>query len=312
MHVYITIHLVLSETGKVKGIPMDHHSPKEIISRAAAFVALNTRLLERQRFHHLFAGGPPEPVLAALHAYQNGDGGFGNALEPDKRCRESQPVDAQVALEVVDEIGFDLPTAQRVCDYLTMITTDAGGVPFVLPSVASAPRQPWWNSDPDPPESLNPTAAIAGLLHKHAVQHPWLVIATEYCWKAIAASETEEPHELLCILTFLEHAPDQERATREFDRIATRLQARSLVARDPQTPGYVKMPLEWAPTPQHRCRQLFSDDLIAAHLDALTARQQPDGGWPITWGALSPGSELEWRGMVTITALKTLQAYGRL
>ncbi|HJZ45954.1 MAG TPA: hypothetical protein VKE41_02270, partial [Roseiflexaceae bacterium] len=173
-------------------------------------------------------------------------------------------------------------------------------------------RAPWWNTDDDPPASLNPTAAIAGLLHKHGVKHAWLDRATEYCWRTIGASQLDEPHLLQAIITFLENAPDQERARREFERVATSLFENDLVKIDPDAEGYVKMPLDYAPTPRSWCRRLFSDDVIAAHLDALAARQQPDGGWPITWPPVSPADELEYRGIVTLGALRTLRAYGQL
>jgi hypothetical protein len=85
-----------------------------------------------------------------------------------------------------------------------------------------------------------------------------------------------------------------------------------MVELDPQATGYVHMPLEWAPTPQSFCARLFRDQVIDTHLDALAARQQPDGGWPLTWEPLSEGATMEWRSYVTLEALKTLKAYGRL
>ena len=85
-----------------------------------------------------------------------------------------------------------------------------------------------------------------------------------------------------------------------------------VIERDPNATGYTQKPLDWAPTPDSFCRHLFPDDLIATHLAALAARQQPDGGWPITWSPVSTAVEAEWRGWVTIRSLQTLQAYGVL
>src|SRR5262249_28395159 len=92
-----------------------------ILARAEEFIWSNARLLERRLFARLFKGAPAEPVLAALRAYQNEDGGFGNALEPDKRCPDSQPVDQEVALHVLDDVGMDEAIARRVCDFLMSI-----------------------------------------------------------------------------------------------------------------------------------------------------------------------------------------------
>lgn len=287
-----------------------------ILERAADFIWRNARLVDRRRFAHLFGGAPSAPVVAALRAYQNADGGFGNALEPDKRCPDSQPVDVEVALRMLDDLGDEAdwrdPLIDHVIDFLATITTPSGGIPFVLPSVRAYPRAPWWEADDNPPASPNPTAAIVGLLLKHGVRRPWVDRATDYCWQAISEGSTEEVHELATILTFLENAPDRPRAEREFGRIAERLFAARLVELDPEATGYVRKPLDWAPTPTSWCRRLFDDRVIAAHLDALAARQQPDGGWTISWPPMSPLVELEWRGFVTVDALKTLSAYGRL
>ena len=283
-----------------------------ILARAEEFMWSNARLLERRQFAHLFKGAPAEPVRAALRAYQNADGGFGNALEPDKRCPDSQPIDQEMALHVLDGVGIDAASVGRMCDFLVTISTAESGVPFVLPTVRSAPRAPWWNSDDDPPASLNPTASIAGLLHKHGFQHAWLDRATDYCWSTISASQLDEPHLIQAIITFLENAPDLPRARREFERVATSLFEHELVVIDSADTSYVKMPLDYAPTPQSWCRRLFSDEVIAEHLAALAARQQPDGGWSITWPAVSPACELEYRGLVTLNALRTLRAYGQL
>jgi hypothetical protein len=285
----------------------------DTIARAQEFVWANARLLERQLFAYLFAGGDKEPVLAALRAYQNADGGFGNGLEPDKRDPHSQPVDCEHALHILNEIdGFDDPMVARLCDFLPTITTTDGGLPFALPTVNDYPRAPWWSADADPPASLNPTAAIAGLLLKHGVRHPWVTQATDYCWGAISESETTEFHTLMPVITFLEHAKDRVRAERELERLAARLREPGVIATDLDTAGYVQKPLDWAPRADSWARRLFPDDLLALHLKALAARQQADGGWPIAWDPISEGVRLEWRGWVTIQALRTLQSYGAL
>jgi hypothetical protein len=287
-----------------------------ILERAADFIWRHARLLDRQRFAFHFQDAPGAPVVATLRAYQNADGGFGNALEPDKRCPDSQPVDVETALRVLDEVGDEAlwrdRLINRTIEFLEGITTPEGGIPWVLPTVRGYPRAFWWDTQDNPPASPNPTAAIVGLLRKHGVSHPWVERASDYCWRTIAEGATEEVHELATIVTFLENAPDRTRAEKELDRIASRLFEAKLVELDPAATGYVRKPLDWAPTPASWCYRLFDDKVLAAHLDGLVARQQPDGGWTISWPPLSPLVELEWRGFVTVESLKTLRAYGRL
>ena len=289
---------------------MDH---KQRLQQAQDFIWRNARLVERFLFSYLFDHGAKEPVLVALRAYQNTDGGFGNALEPDKRCPSSQPQDIEFALHILDALdAMHDPLVTRACDYLVTITTPEGGVPFALPTVNAYPHAPWWTVDDNPPALLNPTAAIAGLLLKHGIQHPWLEAASAFCWRQIAETTTDAFHTLIPAITFLEYAPDRERAAHELQRIAARISQPGVIELNPDAEGYVQKPLDWAPTPQSFCRRLFTGDVIQRHLVALANRQQSDGSWPISWDPISPAVELEWRGWMTIAALRTLDAYASL
>lgn len=283
-----------------------------IFERAKTFLWNNGRLLERQLFAFVFEHGSRDAVLSSLRAYQNADGGFGNALEPDKRTSSSQPIDQEIALRVLDMVGFDHTLATPMCAWLETVTTTEGGIPFVLPSVADAPRAPWWNTEPNPRASINPTASIAGFLHKHHGGHPWLDRATAFCWQTLESSNELTGHDVLASLIFLQHVPDRARANDAFKRVGELLFAQKLVELDPLAEGYVHKPLDFAPTPDSMARILFDNATIDQHLNHLMSQQQPDGGWNITWDAISPACELEYRGMITLNALRTLQAYGQL
>ncbi len=283
-----------------------------LFTHAEEFIWRNARLLDRQLFAFHFKDGSADAVVAALRAYQNADGGFGNALEPDIRSPDSQPVPTQHGLEYLDAIGhFDGQLTERVCDFLETITTEEGGVPFVLPSVRAYPRAPWWETDGQPVASLNPTAMIAGILHKWQFQHQWLTHASAFCWPKITSLQPQDEHELLCAIGFLRHAPEWERAEEQIERLGTALIESGMVAAA-GSEGYVRDALDWAPTPDHPLRRFFSQEQITACLDVRIARQQEDGGWPISWPPPSPAADNEWRGWVTLQALVTLRANGRL
>src|SRR6478672_4407174 len=261
----------------------------DVHTRAADFLARQARLLEQRLYATLFEGAPAAGVVEALRGYQNEDGGFGHGLEPDKRCPASQPLDVQVALETLVAAGTsDGPMLQRACDYLAAVGSD-GGVPCVLPSIAAYPRAAHWG-DGDFPPGVNPTAAIAGLLHALGVEHPWLDAADAFCWREL----------------------DRELAEALAGPVAGRLPGAAWYLADADAEGYGLTPLAFAPAPDSRWRSLFDDGQIAAHLDRLERDQQPDGGWPVTWDPPSDASRLEWRGIVALGALRTLRAYGRL
>ncbi len=55
-------------------------------------------------------------------------------------------------------------------------------------------------------------------------------------------------------------------------------------------------------------RALFGEAMIKAHLDHLMHAQLPDGGWTFNWLAWSPSAERDWRGYLTVDALRLLRA----
>jgi hypothetical protein len=52
--------------------------------------------------------------------------------------------------------------------------------------------------------------------------------------------------------------------------------------------------------------------VIERDLDALEAGQQEDGGWTFGWPAWNPVATYEWRGVITVHALRVLRAHGRV
>jgi len=64
--------------------------------------------------------------------------------------------------------------------------------------------------------------------------------------------------------------------------------------------------------PDHAGRRLFDPDAVERQLDELAAGQQPDGGWTFNWLDWNPAVTWEWRGRLTVDALRTLAANHRL
>jgi hypothetical protein len=283
------------------------------LETARTFLLTHARLIERLRYEFLFEDGPSERVVAALAPYQNADGGFGNALEPYLRGAESQPVPVWSAFGVLDECDdFDRPIVERACAFLSSITLSEGGVPFVLPSVSHSPHAPWWTIGDSPSASLNPTGGLVGYLNKHMVKNSWLAPAEAFCWAAIEQLHETSPYELGNILSFLESAPDRDRAETAFARIARIVRQQGFIELDPDAGGEVHFPLTFAPSPTSLGRRLFSDEVIEANVDALIRQQQPDGGWTVNWMIWTPITEHEWRGVRTVEVLHTLKNYGRV
>jgi hypothetical protein len=75
------------------------------VDRAAEFLWRHARLLERRRFAHRFDRPDADGVAAAVLAYRNPDGGFGQVLEPDCRTPHSQPQATRLALGALADVG---------------------------------------------------------------------------------------------------------------------------------------------------------------------------------------------------------------
>jgi hypothetical protein len=297
-------------------------SPVDILDEAQDFLWRTGRLLERLRFEHLFRDLPAEPVLAALTAYRNPDGGFGNALEPDFRGPVSQPTTSDYALRILDEIGRPEPDLTRpLYDWIATVSTEDGAVPTVLANGAGYPRAPWWNPDPEQRPNLLPTAGLAGFLYAHRIEHPWREAATEWTWRALdgipgrlAAGEwlLQVSYEARAGLTFLDSVPDRDRAIEVTDRLGKALHDAGAILTTPGDTTEGLAPLEAAPTPDSVARRWFDDATIEAHLDALPPARLEDGGWTVPWDMWTPAVEPEWRGIITVEKLRVLKAYGRI
>jgi len=282
------------------------------IEDAADFIWRNARLLERTIFARVFFHGSSQAVINALKAYRNPDGGFGNALEPDIRAPGSTPLACENALLALRDADIrEHAVASGMCEFLASVAEPDGRVEIALPHILDYPRAAHWNSPSFGSDSPNPTAGITGLLHYQGADHLWLRRASEWCWKRLERP-LGDAHEIATALRFLEYAPERARADELAFRLCTEAPRSKWFLEQAGTSDYGVTPLGLCPTPRAIGRAAFSDDLIAAHLDDLASRQQPDGGWPITWQAPGPGAANEWRGRMTLDALLCLRAYGRI
>lgn len=280
------------------------------VDSAERFVLANARLLDRHRLAVLLHDAPVSPVLDALRAYRNPDGGFGHALEPDVRAPESEPAATLHALEVLAGIGaLDDPMVTDAAAWIATIADPDGGLPFVLPTAAAYPHAPWMVPS-DGGSHL--TFAIAGALWEAGSSEPWLRRATEWCWAKLEGPDELSAYFVKFSLGFLDNAPDQARAGAAIEELRSRLGADGSMPVAGGTENERLTPLTLSERPGRRSRALFTDDQIEADLDLLERGQPDDGGWTFDWLGWSPGQSVEWRGALTLRALATLGAHGRI
>jgi hypothetical protein len=287
------------------------------LDAARSFMAAHGRMLDRRRLERLLGHDGAEPVLAALDAYRNPDGGYGWGLEPDLRAPESQPGGALHAFEgLADAAPATSPRAAELCDWLAGVSLPDGGLPFALPIADPAGCAPFWANADATTSSLQITTYVVGTAlrvarHDPAVaSHAWLERATDYCLATIAALD-EAPFAiaLSASVQFLDAAHDTrpEEAARLLEQLGAYIPADGRVPVSGGSAGETMRALDFAPHPGRPARSLFEEATIEAELDELASQQQADGGWRVDFASFSPAAELEWRGHATVRAVSILR-----
>ncbi len=297
--------------------------------RALAFLAEHGRPLDRALHAYHFTGGDRAAVLAALAPYQNPDGGFGHALEPDVRTPASSAIATSHGLAILREVGApaDDPRVRRAVDYLLATFDPARRVwPIVPPEVDEAPRAFWWEYAESAANFgdflANPRATLLGHLYHYAALTPAGFldgVAGDVVAHLEARDDDIPMYDLFCYME-LAGAPNAPEAVRR--PIAARL--RRVIPQVLETDSAqwasetVFKPLAVAPAPDAPLAAAVPPALVDANLDVEIANQLADGSWPLgwSWAVLDADAwaraEREWKGHVIVLKLRTFRAYGRL
>ena len=144
------------------------------VESARKFLFQNARPLDLTRWMFLFEGGSKEDVLKILASFQNADGGFGHALEPDCWNPNSSPVQTWTATQIIKEIKLEdkeHPIIQGILYFLSSGQLFDGHTwANTIPTNNDYPHAPWWGYYSAPETSYNPTASLIGFILKYADQ----------------------------------------------------------------------------------------------------------------------------------------------
>lgn len=284
-----------------------------LLEKGANFVWKNARLLDRAIFDYRLYGGSQTRIRDVLRAYQNEDGGFGHALEPDLRSPDSQPLFVEFALGALyDNKIHDPEMAYRACDFLAQHADLNQGIAMIFPSSRLYPRAPHMDNPASEQPSMDRLTGIVGLANWQGVRHPWLQKAVEVCLEHATTTPYDDAHTIGSSFCLVESLGNEKPAEQLFNKLARELLKARFYCPDVPVKTYGLTPLEFAPSPDSFCRRLFTDAQIEAHLGELEAEQEADGGWPILWEPPGEMARCEWRARKAVIALATLRAYGKI
>ncbi|WP_342565551.1 hypothetical protein NST84_10700 [Paenibacillus sp. FSL R7-0345] len=290
----------------------------------------NARPLELAKWQFHFENGGEAAVVKALAAYQNEDGGFGNALEPDAWNPYSSPLQTATGTDVLLEIGFedkDHPVVQGILRYLDSgAEMDGDNWRNVIASNNAYPHAPWWNleSDSTARNIFNPTANLAGFILLYADRDSALFTRGLRIAKELEALFLQEPglemHPLKCVLTLLEYialAGLQEQFAYEEMNTAAEQRITALLQRDAgDWTGYTCKPSFFIQK-QESLGYVDNAAIVEKELDYTLENRNREGVWNLNWRWAGyerefAVSENWWKGWIALEKLLFLRAFGRL
>lgn len=296
------------------------------IEKSSNFVYKNARPLDLARWKFLFQDGSKNDVLSHLQIYQNPDGGFGHALEPDCWNPHSSPVQTWAATQIIKEISLEdqeHPIIQGILKYL------ASGADFdghtwanTVPTNNDYPHAPWWGFYATPETTYNPTASLIGFILKLADKNSNLfettrVLAQEAFGYFISHYPLDAMHTVANYVDLYEYLLESENDDlldmADFRRILQG-QIRQVITYDTS-----KWTLEYVCKPSLFINKKTSDfyqenkAICDYECEFLAKTQEVDGNWAITWdwGAYPEEWSISknwWKSDLIIKNMKYLKA----
>ncbi len=290
----------------------------------------NARPIDLARWKFHFENGDKATVLEALSAYQNEDGGFGNAIDCDNWNPNSTPYNVGQAIGVFRELElYDPlhPMVQKALHYLetTSCFSDKGW-PFTIPSNDAYPHAPWWaySEENNRQNGYHATGNLAGYILRCGDEKSSLyaktVMVADGMMEKLRGADVLENHEigaygaLLCDLL-------EAGLARRFDGAYLKQRLRAIVdaaiERDAAKWGsYSMRPSMYMRSPENPL-YAGNEAVMDMELDYLIDTRHRGGAWDISWvwedyPKEFAVSERWWQGAHAVWNLLLLKNFGRL
>ncbi len=305
--------------------------PTDEFDRIQGWLHRSARPLDFARWRFHFEERRKDDVVKALAAYQNPDGGFGHALEPDSWNPDSSPLQTSQAVSILDELGFEdaeHPVVQGMLRYLHSGCdrgTD-GRWRLTVPSNDLHPCAPWWNTTSDSPErsAFNPSALLVGFLLRFddctTDEYQKTVDFARRLVDEFVHGAPLDFHPLECMIRLLDAVDEAERKDDVAWEAAAALahrRADELVERDPaKWTGYTCRP-SWFVRSSDSTFLAGNEAVLEQELDYLLSTRNKEGVWdiPWTWGAFPNEfaiSEKWWKADLAIRNMRLLREFDRI
>lgn len=297
------------------------------------WVRQNARPVDLAVWRYHFEGSPAEAIRSELAFYQNADGGFGRALEPDNWNPASSPYVTLYAANLLRSAKLlDAPSPMRngILRYFDACphARDAGWA-FSIPSNDDHPHAPWWTYSPQANEyeSIGLTAEIAGFLLVYAARDSGLYQKALLCAGAVI-EKLKSPGQYgdmgvggcCALLEGIQRAGLADRFDCAFLAERLAVLTHDTIQRDTAKWAlYGVRPSNYIKAPDSPYYQANAD-ILETELDYLIDTRPAGGVWPIPWSWFDNNgrypkefaiSENWWKTIKATEKALLLQSFGR-
>lgn len=276
-----------------------------------------------RRIDYLLIKNIKTPCLSEIEEellkFQNPDGGFGHALEPDLRLPDSSAIATEIAIKIINYTGLKSPTlVQSILNYLyETYDKDRHFWPITPPQVDDYPRAVWWNYEGYLGfGKYNPTATLLAFIKRYDKNPPidlkWHENdILDYMNKT--PIEAFDAHEIFCLENYFEEYQDLAGKVR--DKLDQAIE--HIIEKDSSKWGsYVPEPIKYITRPSHAL-YLKYDDLMEKNLDYTIDSMDDNATWPTkhVWyqfdDIFEQTAKQEWVGFFTFENILRLIRFNR-
>lgn len=179
---------------------------ERLAAPAIAFCEARSFPLGAAVIRHHWQDGAAQPVIEALAAYQNTDGGFAHELEVDIKSPVSNPFAARLAMQILlsmkEDTGGDLHN--RLGGWL-QANQNADGDWHFAAEIHDSPLPFWFAGWAFP--SLNPACCLVGLSSRLGLASPGMLRRTATLFEQKASPEEAENGQFYGVLPYVEYVP---------------------------------------------------------------------------------------------------------
>jgi len=298
---------------------------RSTLKKTEQFIKEEGRDLEKYCLENIFQNGFDDKVAEALKNYQNEDGGFGNALEPDFRLPNSSPLATSIALRYLKEVDTPLESQDMIKSavrYLEQSYVEERKGWYAVPKeVNNYPHAWWWRWNENDEMTIidkhwgNPSAEIIAYLYRYRNYSKRLDIdrLIDHAIKYMRDKEKfKSENELYCYIHLYEELGRRDK--KRLKNHITRGVEQVVVYDEDKWTEYVPKPLDFVDDP-NKANFGISEDKIQRNLEFLIKKLEEEKVLTPNWDTSVYEGDFkqaidEWKGILTLEVLKVLDNYG--